>query len=436
MQKSAIEKFFGSAFILTFCMTFLMAGIGKISLKSFGIPISLGGGLEKIIVWSALFASLSLILRPGLFFKTKRTPLMLFSLFLAGVLISGCEHSLGSKESREYLIHFIASSCIFFLTLYASESPRTIRMALLCLILGGIFTLVQGFISLYSHPLQSYADLSGTTAMQRLSTPVGHPNFLGAFLMLLLPLTLIPSWRCLSARQNPPLKILLALIFLLGIIFSYSRTAWMGTAFGLFIFTMLSLSLLQRFLLSTLLLLGLSGLLWISCTPTDKMSHPLLRRISTLTNMKNDDNVIERIYAWKTAIKIIQNNPLKGIGTGNDIFRKEYEGLLPPSAREILPHPHQTFLHLAAVFGLPVLALFLILLGNAFFNLLSGGRDPSFLYLKICLLSSLCSYLLYGIFDSALFNDRVSSLLWFVLGLFFIDYNPFIKKDSSHADSL
>ena len=436
MQNSKLENFFNKGFTFTFCLIFLMAGFGKISFKSYGIPLSFGGGLEKIIVWAVFFTLGSLGFKVFDFFRKNVKPLTLFFIFLTAVLISGLHESLGTKESREYLIQFIASSSVFFMTLYASEHPKVIRMAILCLIAGGIFTLIQGFSALYFDDFQSLSYLVGQSGAQRLSTPVGHPNFLGAFLMLLLPLSWIPSWTPLSKRQNLFIKILLTLFFLLGILFSYSRTAWIGTGFSLFMLIFLSLPVFQRSLLLILLIVCITGLFWFSHKIPENTSNPVLKRVESLANIQNEDNFIERIYAWKTTLKIIQSHLLTGIGAGNESFEKEYEKYLPLSAREILPHPHQIFLHLAAVFGLPVLFLYLTLLGYALFALLFNTASSSFFFWRVCLLSLLSSYLLYGLFDSPLFNERVSPLIWFALGLCFINDNPFAMENSPHADSL
>lgn len=436
MQKLKIKNFLNKGFVFTFCLTFLMAGLGKVSLKSYGIPLSFGGGLEKIIVWAVFFAIGSLSFSALDFFKKNSTPLTLYFIFLTAVLISGVQESLGTEESRDYLLQFIASSSVFFLTLYASERPKIIRLSILCLITGGLLTLIQGFFTLYSDSFQTLPYLIGESGAQRLSTPVGHPNFLGAFLMLLLPLIWLFQWASLSQRQNLFIKTLLTFFFLLGILFSYSRTAWIGTAFSLFIFLFFSLSVFKRSLLLIPLILSLSGLFWLSHKSPDPFSHSVLKRVESLAHIQNEDNFIERIYAWKTTLSIIQSNYLKGIGTGNELFKKEYEKHLQPSAREILPHPHQIFLHLAAVFGLPVLFLYLTLLSYAIYTLLLNTSAPSLFFWKNCLLSSLFSYLLYGLFDSPLFNERVSPLLWFILGLSFIGYNPYAKEDSPHADSL
>lgn len=423
-------------FFFAFCLIFLMAGLGKISLKSHGIPLSFGGGLDKIIVWAVIFTMGSLSFNPLSFLKKNLKPLTLYLIFLTAVLISGIQESLGTNESREYLIQFIASSSVFFLTLYASERPPLIRMAILCLIMGGFFTLMQGFFILYSDSFQSIPYLIGESGLQRLETPVGHPNFLGTFLMLTVPLIWIFTWPSLSQRQNLFIKTLLTFFFLLGILFSYSRTAWIGTALSLFLFIFFSLPVFKRSLLLILLLSVFTGLFWITHKSPGNASHPVLKRIESLASIKNDDNFIERIYAWKTSLKIIQSNSLTGIGTGNESFKKEYEKHLHASAREILPHPHQIYLHLAAVFGLPVLLFYLILVGYGIASLMLNTPQTSLSPWKTALLSALLAYLFCGLFDSPLFNERVSSLLWFILGLSFIPCNPFTREDISHADSL
>ncbi len=78
----------------------------------------------------------------------------------------------------------------------------------------------------------------------------------------------------------------------------------------------------------------------------------------------------QRIGIWQTAIRVIQANPLTGIGLGQSTYMARGDFYHVPLQQGRAPTPHDSYLELAALAGIPVLVMFLVILGSAFWRIL------------------------------------------------------------------
>lgn len=109
---------------------------------------------------------------------------------------------------------------------------------------------------------------------------------------------------------------------------------------------------------------------------------------------KNDPNggsLSQRFEYTRASLFLIAKNPWFGVGTGDlpNAFNAAYEEMDSPLKQEYRHRAHNQYLSMAVAFGLPGLALFLVIL---FYPYLSSKRYRSYLYtifLTIMLLSML-----------------------------------------------
>jgi O-antigen ligase len=76
----------------------------------------------------------------------------------------------------------------------------------------------------------------------------------------------------------------------------------------------------------------------------------------------NPAGLLLRRGAWQTAMNIIAAYPLTGIGLGMKNYLQRAEAYRVPAEYTPLAHPHNSYLELGAMAGLPVLLVFLALL--------------------------------------------------------------------------
>ncbi len=424
-----------------------MIGFGKLSLKEYGIPFSFGGKLGSLLLLPLIFGIGWIIASRENFFRKFRFPLIPFFLFLLWIGTISCFHmdqaaGAPSSDGTPTLLYFLSGLGTLFLTFCALRDPDILKKILLCLILGMVATVLRGGVDYFFS--EGKFEVTGSCD-QRLFTPFGHPNFLGGALLLILPFAWTFEWKLLcktkikSQALGRFLGWLVNGILALGLLFSYSRSAWLGT--GISLLCLLFFCFRKQILWGAIILFSVSILVILSfskpCTPWNiPGNNPLLSRFYSLLDFKNDPNVIERIYAWKTALHIASDHALVGIGPGNDRFKKEFTQKREAESMLLMPHAHNVLIQIAVVFGFPGLVFFVILAGGGIFRALVSRQEhekwerlePFPKSLHIACLCSAIGFFFYSLLDCPLFADRVSPLFWALVG---ISYSTHLKITST-----
>lgn len=135
---------------------------------------------------------------------------------------------------------------------------------------------------------------------------------------------------------------------------------------------------------------------------------------------RDEVSVNGRYDIWSSALHIIQDYPLTGVGMNmfrDQSVRKKYPA--PGFLQPVLPHAHNEFLQVGTDFGLPGLALFIGLYAVTFYTLTRayklGGNN-----LKIASISvagGLLAHIFFGMGDAIALWDRLAFLLWWLLAL-------------------
>ncbi len=176
-----------------------------------------------------------------------------------------------------------------------------------------------------------------------------NPNILGIYMMFLFFLALSVIFR-----KNVKYKIGgIFLVFLFGfnLIYSLSRSAFLGAITGLFFFFSFKSKKLLIIFLIIILILPL--ILPVSLTS---------RFFKTYQDFVTGDYE-QRIYIWESAYEIFKRNPIFGIGIGQ--FRENYKTYLSPEApiqNRIFSHTHNIFIQIITELGIVGFLIFIYLL--------------------------------------------------------------------------
>ncbi|BCL79503.1 O-antigen ligase family protein [Ktedonobacteria bacterium brp13] len=177
------------------------------------------------------------------------------------------------------------------------------------------------------------------------------PNWAGAYFALsfFLPAGLFVRSSTLWQRG---LSLLAMLVLLAALVLTYSTGAWVAFFVGMLIFLLL--------VGDTRLLLVLLCLVFVlALTLTLLMPAQLQLQLQHATA---NNELSLRIAAWQTALRVIQAYPLTGVGLGHQAYLLHAEPYRVPAQFVQLSHPHNSYLEWAAMGGIPVLLLFLLLL--------------------------------------------------------------------------
>ena len=242
----------------------------------------------------------------------------------------------------------------------------------------------------------------------RLAGTFKMPNDLGAYLVIILPITtgyFVTSWR---TRQSWKFTTVLGgglCVMVANLALTLTRGAWIGV----FIATIYTAIYLERRLFWGLLIVVMLSPL----VPPQSVKE----RFNTIRE-RPSGFMSERPQWWKTSAQLIAKYPITGIGLGR--FRHEYQLHGPPGMFHKPYHTHNIYLQVAVEQGIPSLILFVWILFLIFRQTfaLRKGRDFWQSGLFIGGSGFLISALVYGLADNIL-HQRPLLMFWFINGLVF-----------------
>jgi len=256
---------------------------------------------------------------------------------------------------------FFGALVMFWLGMLVARNKSHLRTLFQALaVLGSLFAIhtiiqVTTGIFVFNTTNDTYMVASNFTFnnfdVLRAGSFLQNPDWNGIFfaVMLFLPLGLFTE-----ASSLPPKLLYLAemLLMLLALLFTYSGGAWIGVSGGIVAFILLAGRSYYRILVPVLMVM--IGVIAVNVLPTQV--NLLIQHSS------NPGELSLRLGAWQTAINVIRAYPLTGIGLGFYNYALRAEPYRVPAQYKPLAHPHDSYLELGAMAGLPVLIVFLALL--------------------------------------------------------------------------
>ena len=330
----------------------------------------------------------------------------------------------GSWERRMgYLawLHFFVFASILILNIKRKDQ---IYRILLAITLASFFVGVYGIIqALDLEPIEWTFDpfLSG-----RIFSTIGQPNFLGSWILLVLPIILFGL-----TRKKFILKVvsgLLAVLLIVALFMTKSRGAWIGfiALTGFLVFFFLWRKNKKMVIIPVLCLLGVVIILIYLNQQgiSPNYSFPLLYRLQTLADIRQAGQY--RLMHWQASWDLIKQKLILGYGLGSQRFnfpgyyRPEFAVYEKPNI--YLDYAHNDILDTLLAVGFIGLASYLFLIGLVFWLGLryylkdKEKRASSFQILAFLILGGLTGYLV-----SILFSFHVmSTLLYFWLFIILI----------------
>ncbi len=138
----------------------------------------------------------------------------------------------------------------------------------------------------------------------------------------------------------------------IALLFTYSIGAWIGALAGILVFLLFTGR--GRYLILIPILIVIVGIILIIVFPSEVNLQ--------FQHASSPQEVSLRVGAWQTALQVIKAFPLTGIGLGLTNYLQRTDLYRVPAQYEPLAHPHNSYLELGAMAGLPVLFVFLALL--------------------------------------------------------------------------
>ncbi len=290
--------------------------------------------------------------------------LWLWALFLGLAIFPAIRGAITRYDAAFYYPNIILGALImFWLGAVIARNVASIRrffkilaavgafLAVLTIIQATTGTLLFGS-SRFDEFLASTANFALVTgsSVSRIGLFFVNPDWNGTFFatILFVPLGLFVES---SSMLGKTLYLAEALLILLALLFTYSSGAWIAVLVGFAAFVLLVGRTRYRVLLLLLpAVIAVVGILFFP-TQVDLQLQHTARPVELSL----------RVGAWQTGINVIKAFPLTGIGLGLQAYFQRAEPYRVPAQYLSLAHPHNSYIELGAMGGLPVLTVFLVL---------------------------------------------------------------------------
>ena len=233
----------------------------------------------------------------------------------------------------------------------------------------------------------------------------------GAYMQsAILYVVLLPIWLIIALRPNRmPIKILCWIFFLASLnafILLKTRGAMMSMLVVLPCIVAFYVRDLKK-LLSIVLIVLLALIAFINLHPST------VERVETVRNLDNEQSVSERFLIWRSAIEMIKDHPIMGVGFGKfeEYYQREY---ISDEAKERWQgHAHNTYLQLWAETGVIGLTIYCAMFG---YILRWSWRRRGNRYAAMIFFSTV-GFLLYSLTDYTYSSFSAMRVYWFVFGI-------------------
>jgi len=254
-------------------------------------------------------------------------------------------------------------------------------------------TLKQGDDVLLFETFDSWNNLGAPPSLRRASSTFNQPNILGDYIIMFIPLVLL-----LLFKYKSPLYLLVSIISLTALVFSFSRGAVAGFLAATALFFRQNKKTLRILVFSTVFFLII-----------------IILQLSVISPIIDKGISLQgRFEIFKESLNLIKENPLFGTGLGT--FRTVNN--LEIGAENDIHHAHNIYLQIAVERGLIALLVFLALLFVFYRESLATPPDGEYLHLiKQALLIGITAVLIHGLVDYPFYNQRIALLFWMLVGI-------------------
>ncbi|MEA3460008.1 MAG: tetratricopeptide repeat protein [Chloroflexota bacterium] len=349
--------------------------------------------------------------------------------------------------------NFLCYAIFFFLIILNLHTPRQLEWLITVALLASLAVALYGVLQHSGFdPLFPEHDCSS-----RVISTIGNPIFLGAYLIMVIPLALgrlLASLRALL-RSQPAASRRSALLEAIGyasllalqsacLLYTKSRGPWLGFWAGMALFAILiALRRRMKGLLILAVVVNVASiaflvLLNLPQSPLEPLKAlPYLSRLVILDDLKATSGTVGvRLFIWQGEIELLRLHPNIGpapdqlsflrplIGYGPEAMKLIFRQVHPPglfyveSRTAMIDRAHNELLDLLVTTGAMGLLAFLFLMGSFFYYGLSLLRRTGAFSTQVtlvALLSAMFAHLVEAQFGILL--PATEMLLWLYLAL-------------------
>jgi putative inorganic carbon (HCO3(-)) transporter len=336
------------------------------------------------------------------FFTEK---LSIFIVVLLGAMLLSTIYAVDKKIALTESARFITYIFMYFIIKYEFNSEKQIKILLKCYM---FISFILSCIGIYQHftgfgLTEKFTKASAFGTGIRIASTLFNPNAYGAYLILIIfPLIMLSIYE--RNKNKKIVYTVISLLLLTNLLMTLSRNALLGFTLGILVLALIY-SIKLIFALG-----GFSVLMFL--IPS------VLQRFKAVTSSSQNES---RIKLWKTAIMMIKEHPILGVGNGNFVTRyneyiKKYKEL---KYQEYQNYPsHNSYLKVQSELGVIGIVSFLGIVTTALFRvkkLYSTTSDKFYKPFYMGVMASMVAFLFMNFSDNLFFVPKATTYFWFLL---------------------
>ena len=311
-------------------------------------------------------------------------------LFLSSIMSP--YHSEGFRGAGEWLNKSVLLLAILLMINNITHLKIMFNCFIFCLFINSLYVIYDG---VFCHNLRANAI-------------VGSYMPTGTMLFFLFAISLILLIHYVKIKK---IKLLLFLAVFIcsftAIIFNGTRGIWLGIPVLTLLVLWQMLDNKKNLLLIGTVFCGIIAMLYFVTPYINSRTDSIIET--------NNESKNERILIWNSALHMIKDYPVLGVGTDNfkNIYQKEY---ISPMANEPnLEHAHNTYLEYAAENGIIGITSFILMMGYFLYLGWNMWRKNKKLYglITACIIMVI---LLHGLTEFVFAHIIIANIFWPLLG--------------------
>ncbi len=312
---------------------------------------------------------------------------------------------------KEHVLYFIW----FYMLITLLRTPKDLRQfamffavaGLMASVLGMATRLTGGAAAITAGTMEQDLEAGAGGRMRGGWLGMGHPNMFAAMLLMTMPI-----WFFVVSHLKHGIRRLVAEVAVitgcLGILFTYSRSAWVGIMRGIGLVGLADRKSLGRVLLFAIVFIIIAQTV-VLLTTNMNLTEVVVNRVLEFEG----STFSARPYIYASGIQIIKAHPLLGVGLG------AFAVHAPPTPEGWAPqNAHNVYLAYAAEAGIPAAFFFAILVIRILLmsvgNVRAVGRVPGYGFIALGSCGALLGLAAQTMFVQ-IFNHRILGFGFYAL---------------------
>ncbi|MCB2299648.1 O-antigen ligase family protein [Clostridium tagluense] len=335
------------------------------------------------------------------FFTDK---LSIFMAILLAIMFASTIYAVDKTLALTESARFISYVFMYFVIKYEFNNKKQIKTLIRCYIFISTVLCSIGIVQYFTRfgLDEKYVKAFLFEGNIKISSTLSHPNaYAGYLILIIFPIIMLSIYE--KNKNKKIFYILLSILVFTNILMTYSRNALLGFALGLVVLALL-------YSIKIIFALGGFGVL-ILLIPS------VFQRVQDIHNSSQNE---ARIKLWKTALMMIKEHPILGVGNGNyvtqyDTYIQKYR--LDYNSYTHYP-AHNSYLKVQSELGIVGIVSFLGIIVTALsrvrklYNTASDKFNRAF-YMGV--MASMVAFLFMNFSDNLFFVPKTTTFFWFLL---------------------